>query len=138
MIKRLCLSLAWLWINACSPTPTIAPSSRIAGSYKFTQYSTASKDDLAPVGLVTLTVVDEQHVDITVKGTSGKSKIAYAYRNVNIIENGRNYLGEDIFRLVYKKNQIGFINSDEQGYYISLMPKPYVTLVASLPGQDDW
>lgn len=137
MIKRLCLSLAWLWINACSPFHTIAPASRIAGSYKFTQYSTASQDDLAPVGLVILTVVDEQHVDITVKGTSGKSKITYSYRNVNIIEDGRNYLGEDIFSLVYKKNQIGIISSDEQGYYISLMPKPYVTLVASLPGQDD-
>lgn len=82
-------------------------------------------------------VVDEQHVDLIVKGTSGKAKIAYSYRNVNIVETGRNYLGEETFSLVYKKNQIGIINSDEQGHYISITPKPYVTLVAALPGQDD-
>ncbi|MCX6215650.1 hypothetical protein [Spirosoma sp.] len=116
--------------------PNIAPSSRIAGAYKFTQYSTITKDDPAPVGLVTLTEVDEQHVDLTVKGASGKLKITYAYRNVSVIANGRNYLGEDTFSLVYKKNQIGIISSDEQGRYISLTPKPYVTLVASLPGQE--
>ncbi|SFF19090.1 hypothetical protein [Spirosoma endophyticum] len=137
MIKRFCLPLVWLWINACSPAPNIAPSSRIAGSYKFTQYSTASKDDLAPMGLVTLTIVDEQHVDLIVKGSSGKSKIAYSYQNVNIIESGRNYLGDDTFSLVYKKNQIGIINSDEQGHYITLTPKAYVTLVASLPEQEE-
>ena len=138
MRKRFFLILALLWISACSPVPNIAPASRIAGSYKFTQYSTASQDDLAPVGLITLTVVDEQHVDLTVKGSSGRSKIAYSYRNVSLVETGRNYLDEETFSLVDRKNQIGIINSDEQGHYISLTPKPYITLVATLPGEDEW
>ncbi|MCK8494913.1 MULTISPECIES: hypothetical protein [Spirosoma] len=138
MIKRFSLFVVWLWVNACSSPPNIAPSSRIAGSYKFTQYSTASKDDLAPVGLVTLTVVDEQHIDLIVKGSSGKSKIDYSYHNVDVVNDERNYLGEDTFSLIYKKSQIGIVTSNEQGHYISLTPKPYTTLLASLPGDEDW
>ncbi|GAB3897535.1 hypothetical protein GCM10028825_45410 [Spirosoma agri] len=115
----------------------IVPSSSIAGTYKFAQYSTASKSDPAPVGLVTITAVDEDHVNLTATGTSNKAKITYSYQNVVVTQTDPNYLGEDTFSLVYKKKQIGFINSNEQGHYISLTPKPDVILVADIPTGDD-
>ncbi|MBD2755440.1 hypothetical protein [Spirosoma validum] len=138
MVKKLFTILAWPLLNACSPPVSIAPALSIAGTYKFTQYSTISKSDRAPLGLVTITMVDDQHVDLIAKGTSYKSKIAYSYRNVAVVKTDRNYLGEDTFSLRYKKNQIGIINSDEQGHYVSLTPKPYVTLVAEIPPAEDY
>ncbi len=137
MVKKLFVLLAWPLLNACNPPINIAPSSRIAGTYTFTQYNTISKSDPAPVGLVTIVVVDDEHVNLIAKGTSNKSKIAFSYQHVSVIKTERNYLGEDTYSLSYKKKQIGIIDSDEQGHYVSLAPTPYVTLVAGLPSTDD-
>ena len=130
MIKRLFALLVWPLLAACSPPPSIAPTLQIAGTYTFSEYSTISKVDPDPVGLLTITTVDDQHVNLTAKGTSQKAKIAYTYLKVIVTRTDRNYLGEDTYSLFYKRKQIGILNSDEQGQYVSLTPKPTVTLVA--------
>lgn len=138
MIKKFFLLMCWPLLNACNSPASVTPSFNIAGVYKFTQYNTVAKSDPAPVGVITITAVNDQYVNLTAKGTSYKSKIAYSYQHVSITKTGHNYLGEDTYSLFYKKNQIGIINSDEQGHYVSLTPKPYVTLVAELPSPEGY
>ena len=79
-----------------------------------------------------ITAVDDQHVNLTAQGTSDSSIVAHTYQNIAVISLGRNYLGEEFYRLVYDSNQIGIINSADRGHYIILTPKPTISLIAEI------
>jgi hypothetical protein len=105
------------------------------GTYKLAQYNTITKD-LIPSGVMVLSSVDDQHINLVVEGTCGKTKLAYSYRNVVVSSNGRDYLGNESYRLTYQKASIGLFSNDDRGHYITLTPKPMITLVAEIPTDD--
>lgn len=132
MIKRLFALLTWALLNSCNLPTSIPPSSTIIGIYKLTEYNTVDKTDTSPTGFVTISAVDDQHVNLTAEGTSDSSIITHTYQNIAVTSLGRNYMGEEFYSLVYDTNQIGIINSDDRGHYIILTPKPTILLIAEI------
>ena len=100
----------------------------VAGLYQLTGYHTSTLSDDNPTGTLNATQIDNQHLNLVVKGTSGKIKINYSYLNVVVISTGQVNLGQDTFTLLYKGHPIGVAGNDAISRYLTLTPSSTVRL----------
>ncbi|QMW05466.1 hypothetical protein [Spirosoma foliorum] len=119
------LFISFYLISSC--TQSISPTTvfDVVGSYELTEYQTTSLIDETPTGTVSITQVDNQHVNILVKGTSGKTKINYSYSNVTVVA-----YDKEAYSLQYKGKQIGLAGNDGISRYVSLYPTTTITIQA--------
>lgn len=81
-----------------------------------------SISDYNPGGTVEAFEVDEDHINLWVKGQSGKAKINYNYSNVLVTSTGIGNSGEATYTLTYKKQIIGSAHVDGVSRSIVLTP----------------
>lgn len=119
------LLLSCYVLSSC--TQSVSPTSifDVVGSYEITEYQTTSLLDETPTGTVSVTQVDNQHVTILVKGTSGKTKINYSYSGVTVVA-----YDKEAYSLQYKGKQIGLAGNDGISRYVSLYPTNTITIQA--------
>ncbi|WP_288424973.1 hypothetical protein [uncultured Spirosoma sp.] len=124
MILRYAPLAAGLLLAGCSAS-AIGPgtASSINGSYQFAEYSTATSLDMNPTGTATVTATDDTHVDILVKGMSGKTRVTYSYTNV--VVDGP---GPDSYTLLYKGHTIGEAGNDGLNRYLTLTPSSSIII----------
>ncbi|WP_080057508.1 hypothetical protein [Spirosoma aerolatum] len=132
-VKRLCSSFALpilLLVIGCGHyvRPSIAQAT--AGSYQLDQYSTANLSDNNPTGTIQVTEISPDLINITVMGTSGKTKFTYTYSNVDVVLTGQNAFDQDMFSLIYKGKYLGQAGSDGISRFIEIYPTPRITLRA--------
>ena len=104
-------------ILGCAPSVESDTGLAVAGSYQLTEYSASGKLDDNPTGEVTVKRVDNQHVSIIVKGTTGKTKLNYSFPSVTVINSERDY-----YTLLVKGKSIGEAETDGISHYVTLRP----------------
>ena len=118
----------WLLISACHPAVDASTAYNVAGSYQLISYSTPTIADSNPTGTVSATQVDEQHVNLVVKGSSGKVKISYSYANVFVASTDPTNPYPDSYTLLYKGRTIGVAGHDAISSYIEINPSASIRL----------
>ena len=66
--------------------------------------------------------IDNDHINLVVKGQSGKIKINYAYTNVLVAKTNASQSDQTIYSLTYKKQLIGTVRLDGVSRYVILTP----------------
>ncbi|MVM32542.1 hypothetical protein GO755_21055 [Spirosoma sp. HMF4905] len=108
---------------ACSKTVDPDTASAVEGLYQLTEYDSPTTSDTSPTGALSVTRLDAQHVKITVKGTSGKTKIAYTLASVLVAN-----IDRDSYDLSIKGKSVGKAGEDVVSRYVNLTPVSSVTL----------
>ena len=112
-------------LSGCSP-PLDAPTAfNVAGLYQLIWYSSKTISDDNPAGTLQATEVNEDHINLIVKGQSGKVKISYSYTNVLVAITNSNS-GQVDYNLSYNKRLIGSAHVD--GVSRSIVFTPSSTL----------
>lgn len=119
-----------LLMGGCHDTPDTPTAFNVVGTYQLVGYVNGSNADDNPNGTLVLNQIDNQHVSITAKGTSGKTKIAYTYSNVSVVESAPINSGQNAYNLLYKGKQLGIASNDGISRYVDLFPSSTVTLKA--------
>ena len=122
------LLFGWSLLSACHPTVDASTAYNVAGSYQLISYTTPTIVDDDPTGTVSAALLDEQHVNLVVKGTSGKVKISYSYANVFVASADPANPGQDSYTLLYKGRKIGVAGNDAISRYIELYPSTSISL----------
>ena len=108
----------------CGPSSVDSDNAlSVAGSYQLTEYSVSGKLDDNPTGEVTVKRVDNQHVSIIVKGTSGKTKLAYSFPSVTVFN-----LEKDYYSLLVKGKSLGEAGTDGISHYVTLRPSATIVI----------
>ena len=122
--------LIGLFFSHCEQPGMEPLAFNIAGSYQLLEYNTATASDTNPSGAISITQTDKQHVNVAVKGVSGKMKITYSYQGVVVTSGGQNNTGQYTYQLAYKGHQIGEAGNDGVVRYVNLSPSAKVILKA--------
>ncbi|QDK79583.1 hypothetical protein EXU85_13610 [Spirosoma sp. KCTC 42546] len=130
MMKKIIffLGLGCSLFTACQPSVEASTAYNVAGVYQLVGYTTPTIGDDNPTGTVSATQIDGQHVNLVVKGTSGKVKITYLYNNVYVVSASQAIAGQDTYSLLYKGHQIGVAGNDAISRYVELYPSTTITL----------
>ena len=129
-MKKVFFWLGWAILNACHPAVDASTAYNVAGIYQLVGYTTPTISDDNPNGTVSAALIDEQHISLVVKGTSGKTKISYSYANVLVSTTGQTSPGRDSYRLLYKGRQIGVASNDAISRYINVSPSSGIQLTS--------
>ncbi|MVM37411.1 hypothetical protein GO730_06865 [Spirosoma sp. HMF3257] len=115
-------------LSSCHPSIEVSTAYNVAGIYQLTGYTTSTTGDDNPDGTMNATLIDEQHINLIVKGTSGKVKINYSYANVLVVRANQTTVGQDTYNLLYKGRQIGIAGNDAISRYVELYPSATITI----------
>ena len=118
----------WSLLSACHPTVDASTAYNVAGAYQLSSYITSTVTDNDPTGTVSAAQVDEQHVSLVVKGSSGNVKISYSYVNVFVASTDPMNPYPDSYTLLYKGRKIGVAGHDAISSYIEITPSTSISL----------
>lgn len=109
-------------MDSCRPSINKLTAFNVIGTYQLIWYSTATMSDVHPLGTIMALAVDENLINLVVKGQSGKININYAYSHVLVTNTGNGNSGQSTYNLTYKKHSIGSARVDGVSRTIRLNP----------------
>ena len=123
MRKSACLLVLLIpFVGSCVSSVDASISFNIAGVYEMIWYSNATVSDDNPGGTLQAVEVDNDHINLLVKGQSGKIKVNYTYNNVLVINTSTGNADQITYNLSYKNRIIGSARVDGVSRYIILNP----------------
>ena len=121
-MKKVTYFLLLSLTSGCSSTVDLPTAFNVAGVYQLIWYSSATVSDDNPSGTMQATQIDNDHINLVVKGQSGKVKINYTYTNVLVSETNSGKSGQVNYSMTYKKQLIGSARVDGVSRYVILTP----------------
>ncbi len=125
MNKRIYIFLSLGLLIACDSEIESDNAFAVAGSYQFIEYQAPGKADDNPTGDVIVKQLDNQHVNIQVKGGAGSTKVAYSYPSVVVVS-----LARDQYILQVKGKTIGEAGNDGISRYVTIKPTSSIVIKA--------
>ncbi len=125
MKKRIYVFLSFGLLIACDSGIDSDNGFAVAGSYQLIGYIAPGKSDENPTGEITVKQLDNQHVNIQIKGTAGNTKITYSYPTVVVVS-----LARDQYILQVKGRTIGEAGNDGISRYITVKPTSSIVVKA--------
>ncbi|AKD53693.1 hypothetical protein [Spirosoma radiotolerans] len=122
------LTLLICLINGCRPSISTRVALDVAGTYQLILFSSSTTTDDNPSGTVQATEFDGNHINLVVKGQSGKVNINYAYSNVVVTETTASHSGQIDYTLTFKKQLIGSAHFDGVSRSIVVTPSSKLRL----------
>ena len=121
-MKKVTYFLLLSLTSGCNSTVDLPTAFNVAGVYQLIWYSSATVSDDNPSGTMQATQIDNDHINLVVKGQSGKVKINYTYTNVLVSETNSGKSGQVNYSMTYKKQLIGSARVDGVSRYVILTP----------------
>lgn len=115
------LLLFLILLSGCNPRVDARTASNVAGLYQLIWYSSKTVSDDNPAGTLQATEVNGDHINLMVKGQSGKVKISYTYTNV-LVTTVTSNSGQVDYNLSYNKRLIGSAHVDGVSRYVIFTP----------------
>lgn len=128
MKRAILLLLAGGCLLGCDSSVDASKAFNVVGVYQLVLYKTSTALDESPSGTIRATQVDHQHVNLVIKGVSGKVKLNYAYQNVFIMDSDTLHSEAATYVLVYKGRPIGLAGMDGISRYLLVNPAPGVSI----------
>ncbi len=125
MNKKVYIFLSLGLLIACNSEIDSDDAFAVAGSYQFTEYQAPGKADENPTGDVIIKQLDNQRVNIQVKGVAGNNKVTYLYPTVIVVS-----LARDQYILQVKGRTIGEAGNDGVSRYVTIKPTSSITIKA--------